>query len=137
MSFDEAISCLNINGNFDGIGHVITEDSGEVWIDLNHVRNPDTGNILPWAAAVISAAGSYTGYHRSGDGVHIGLRRMLPESCSFNPGYGQSHAEFMIQGRYFTITGKTLESSADDLVEYQAGIDSAYNYIQARKALAS
>src|SRR5262245_34588083 len=34
---------------FDGFGVVLTEAAGLVFIDLDHVRDPETGDVDPWA----------------------------------------------------------------------------------------
>jgi hypothetical protein len=59
------------NGAADGIGFVLT-DTDIAAIDLDHCRDPLTGEIDPWAQEVIDmAAGAYVELTVSGTGVRV------------------------------------------------------------------
>jgi hypothetical protein len=59
------------NGAADGIGFVLT-DTDIAAIDLDHCRDPMTGEIDPWAQEVIDmAAGAYVEITVSGTGVRV------------------------------------------------------------------
>ena len=47
-SFDKALSTYQL-GNIDGIGLALTEKNGIVGFDLDDCRDPETGEIAPWA----------------------------------------------------------------------------------------
>ncbi|MGA7078890.1 MAG: AAA family ATPase [Terriglobales bacterium] len=62
-----------------GVQYVVQKDSGFVFIDLDGVRNPDTGDIDAWANALIEQMDSYTEISASGKGFHIVCRGSLSE----------------------------------------------------------
>src|SRR6202030_840559 len=97
------------NGSFpyDGLGFAL-QDSGIVFIDFDHVRNPESGEIAPWASAIITALDSYTEVSPSGDGVHVYALGKLPgkgAKLEFSDG---SALEMYDSGRYTTITGSQI-----------------------------
>ncbi len=58
----------------DGIGFVFSDDDNIIGVDLDHVRDPASGAIKPWALGVIEALQSYTELSPSGTGFHVTLR---------------------------------------------------------------
>jgi len=115
----DAIAALE-DGKADGIGFVLGD--GIVGIDLDKVRDPDTGTLTPEATAVITALNSYTEVSPSGTGVHILLYGTLPPG-----GRRKGPTEMYCNGRYFTLTGrhvagtpKTIEERSDALARVHA-----------------
>ena len=53
-----------------GIGFVFTAADPYVGIDLDHARDPATGDIAAWAHAVLASLDTYTEVSISGTGVH-------------------------------------------------------------------
>ena len=105
------------DGKADGIGFV--PESGLVGIDLDHCRNPQTGDINPGAMKIVNHANSHTEITVSGEGLRIFLRAQMTTTgrraagIEIYPGGG---------GRYFTTTGihltgtpTTIESRQDEL----------------------
>ena len=71
-SFDQALKAYQQPGNhFDGIGFAITEENALCGIDLDHCRNPDTGDIEPWAQAIVDRIQTYTEVSPSGTGLRL------------------------------------------------------------------
>src|SRR5271154_324961 len=72
-SFEQCLKpcCACGNGHHfeDGIGFMLA-GSGKTFIDFDHVRNPETGEIMPWAAAVIGELKSFCEVSPTGTGVH-------------------------------------------------------------------
>ncbi len=120
--FDEAVNAIGKtatvkgkSGTVEGIGFVFRPkkgtDTGICGIDLDHIIDPNTGEINAAALEIIQAMDSYTEYSPSGTGVHIYY-------------YGANHPEWKnkIEGalgictclemyqtaRYFTVTGKVF-----------------------------
>lgn len=118
-SFATALAGLtSSNGSFpyDGLGFAL-QGSGIVFIDFDHVRNAETGEIAPWASEIITALDSYTEISPSGDGLHVYALGKLPEKAAgiereFSDG---TRVEMYDTGRYTTITGAPLANSPDDL----------------------
>ena len=61
-----------------GFQRWIDPKEGFIYIDLDHVRKPDTGEVEPWAQAVVDEIDSYTEVSASGTGFHIVCRGELP-----------------------------------------------------------
>ena len=119
------------NGEGDGVGFVLT-GTDIVAIDLDHCRDPATGEIDSWAQAIIDkAAGSYVEITVSGTGLRV-----------IGTGAGeQPHTNFRIEGRdgakieiyrgavrYITVSGlqigrcialPKIDAVIDDLVAQQ------------------
>lgn len=89
-------------GRYAGVGRVISKDGGLVGIDLDHVRNPHTGQIDNWAWEILESLDSYAEVSPSGKGVKIWVRAELERSHK-KPGL-----EIYRGGRYFTVTGQIL-----------------------------
>jgi predicted P-loop ATPase len=91
-------------GSFDGIGFVTSERDPYVLIDLDHVLDPNTGDIAaPWANKIIQVAQAENAYIETsptGTGLHIIGRG--PQGFA---GTKRNDAEIYCRGRYFTITG--------------------------------
>lgn len=102
----DAVSALGKPGGldeYDGIGFVFSPDDPYVGIDLDHCRNPGTGEIQEWAAAIIRQLNGYAEVSPSGTGVHIIVRGSLPEG-----GRRKGQIEMYDRGRYFTVTGRVI-----------------------------
>jgi putative DNA primase/helicase len=91
-------------GTVDGIGFVFARKNRLVGVDLDRCRNPETGVIDEWALDMIRVFRTYTELSPSGTGVHIIGGGTLP-----GPGVKTAQVEMYDTGRYFTMTGHTLE----------------------------
>ena len=67
-------------GSFDGIGFEFATGGGIVGIDLDHVVDPETGEVQPWALEIEQRMGSYTEYSPSGSDLHIFVQGDIPSS---------------------------------------------------------
>jgi primase-polymerase (primpol)-like protein len=104
-------------GVYDGVGFVFKKGGGIIGIDLDGCRNPDTGDIAPWAKKIIDQFNSYTEVSPSGTGIHIFVKGKLPTEVS---GWKKhfDHPEFVPSkkpaieiyqhSRYFTFTGQEI-----------------------------
>lgn len=105
-TYDEAVyrwkNCEN--GGIEGIGFEFS--NGYSGIDLDKCRNPETGEIEPWAREIIDQMKSYTEVTPSGTGLHVLLKGTLPQG-----GRRKSNLEMYDKGRYFTVTGQHLEGT--------------------------
>ena len=54
---------------FDGIGFVLLPENQLTGFDLDHCRNPKTGEVKPWAQAIIQQAPTYWEASPSGTGL--------------------------------------------------------------------
>jgi putative DNA primase/helicase len=88
---------------FDGIGFVTSETDPYLLIDLDSAVNTDTGEIAPWAAAIIAKAkaeGAYIETSPSGTGFHI-----IGRGEQLAKGLKRNKAEIYSSARFFTMTG--------------------------------
>jgi hypothetical protein len=87
-------------GRYAGIGRVITPPY--VGVDLDDVRDPETGAITDAALDIIRYFDSYSEVSPSKTGVKLWIRATLPR------GYVRPGLEVYPSGRYFTVTGLLL-----------------------------
>lgn len=84
-----------------GVGFMLGD--GIVGVDLDHVRDPESGVLQRRAQEIISELNSYTEVSPGGTGVHILCRGVLPPG-----GRRHGHREMYSAGRFFTVTGDRL-----------------------------
>ncbi len=104
-------------GEVQGAGYVL--QLGEVGIDLDECRDPNTGEIAPWAADIISQINSYTEISPSGTGIRIICKGELP------PGGRRKGSVEMYDytsPRYLTITGHHVDGTPRDVENREAEI---------------
>jgi putative DNA primase/helicase len=93
----------------NGIGFVFSGDDNIIGVDLDHVRDPVTGSVKPWAGGVVDALQSYTELSPSETGFHVVLRGTKPPGSQCNLRFDpvtREGFEIYSTARYFTITGK-------------------------------
>jgi putative DNA primase/helicase len=103
-TFEEAVDALETKpGRYSGIGFVFCSGDPYTGIDLDHVRDPDTGDLAEWAVAIIDTfEDAYKEVSPSGRGVHIITRGKVKEPRKI-PGL-----EIYSMERFFTVTGRVL-----------------------------
>ena len=89
------------SGHATGIGFVLGD--GIMGIDLDAVRDPDTGTLEFAAQAIVDRLNTYTEVSPSGTGVKLLLRGTVPQGRK-RPADGLD-VEIYPSARYFTITG--------------------------------
>jgi putative DNA primase/helicase len=107
----------------DGIGYVLIEADEIVGFDFDHCRNPDTGEIDPWALELIHRLNSYTEVSPSGTGLRTWTRGTFTD-----PKQGRKRGDLeMYRGeRYLTLTGCHLEDTPPTIERRQEAIDAIY-----------
>jgi hypothetical protein len=90
-------------GDYDGIGFVVSEDNEIIGIDLDHCRDPQTGEVEPWAHEIIKSIASYSEISPSGTGVRTFVIANLP------PGRRKKgDIELYDSKRFLTVTGHVI-----------------------------
>ena len=72
-------------------------------IDLDHVVDPHTGEVQPWALEIVQRLDSYTEYSPSGTGLHIFVHGDIPDAGrkkTINKDTGEA-VEMYREKRYF------------------------------------
>jgi putative DNA primase/helicase len=99
-TFSEALAACK-TGGYCGLGFVFSSGDPFTGIDLDRCRDPETGEIEPWAQKVIDRAGGYAEASPSGLGVHIIVRGKAPNGR-------RGRIECYSSERFFTVTGEAL-----------------------------
>jgi hypothetical protein len=123
-TFTDALAAYR-RGGCDGIGFVLhpASDTSEqfVGIDLDGCRDPETGEVEPWAREIVATLRSYTEASATGTGLRIFLRATLPPG-----GNRKGNFEVYDRGRYLTVTGHVLEGEPRTIEHRQAELDQVH-----------
>jgi len=112
---DKAAHCRSLDHlltrpNCEEVQRVVMKDEGFIFIDLDHVRDAETGETEPWALNVIETLDTYTELSRSGTGYHLVCRGTLDED--FNAGGAPSQIEIFSgnrQNKLMSLTGAAFD----------------------------
>jgi hypothetical protein len=109
-SYQDAVAAVAA-GEADGIGFML-KDASVGAVDLDHVRDPDTGQLVGWAAALSAEAdGAYREPTVSGGGLRlIGVARgsEIHRKFTFDRATGAGVELYRNCARYITISGLQL-----------------------------
>jgi len=108
-SFSAALEAMERH-KYDGIGFVL--DNGWAGLDIDHCRDPRTGELAPWSTDLITPfeGGAYVEASPSGTGVHVIGRGRVPGDRR-KTAYGGGAVEMYHSGRFFTVTADVLRAS--------------------------
>ena len=127
-TIDQALEQI-IRGRATGVGFVF-HGGGIVGVDLDHCRNPETGEIEPWAADIVKELDSYTEVSPSGTGLHIIVEGKKPGGLC-----RRGEVEIYDHDRYFTYTGWHLDGTPREVQRRQVELEQVYReHLQARDA---
>jgi putative DNA primase/helicase len=92
---------------FDGFGVALVESANLTFIDLDHVRDPETDELEPWATRMVETFDSWTVISVSGSGLHILCSGRLPDLGLVNylDGDPDQKIEVYSTGRFAYLTG--------------------------------
>jgi putative DNA primase/helicase len=110
------------HGGWDGLGFVFSAADPYTGVDLDACRDPQTGEIAPWAWEIVEALRSYTEISPSGRGLHILVKAALPDHV----GRKQGAVEIYDHQRYFAVTGERLAGTLPTIEERQAEVLALY-----------
>jgi hypothetical protein len=128
-------SAVEAVGRFkgEGVGFVFTDSDPYTGIDLDDCRDPQTGEIQPWARDIVQALHSYTEISPSQQGVKIWVRGKLAAGKRNRTALEAGEVEIYSRDRYFTVTGQQLPGTPDTIEERQAALTSLHARIFASK----
>jgi hypothetical protein len=118
VTFSVALAAYS-KGGFDGIG-VVLRDVNIVAFDLDHCRDPQTGELERAARRLIDLAGSYCEITPSGTGLRIIGQGIGPELHRKQPvpgANGMSVETYRACPRFITISGNMLPGSVESLAD--------------------
>ena len=104
-TFSEALATYERGEpHYDGIGFVFCSADPYVGIDLDGCRDPESGEVAPWAQKIIDRVKEgYVEISPSGTGIHI-----IVEGVVRGGGMRKGPIEMYARDRFFTITGRPL-----------------------------
>lgn len=122
--FPEAAAYLLRMRNMDGLGFRL----GEGWagVDLDGCVDTETGEIHPWASAIVERLNSYTEVSPSGTGLKIFLVAEAESARHKTTDVPIKAIEVYTTGRYFTVTGHHLGSTPLDFGERTPELTALY-----------
>jgi len=95
-------------------------DDGIIFIDLDDVRDPETGALHKTAIELLESAGSYAQVSVSGTGIHIFLEGKLPDNVSTiqqeleeNAAFPKAEIEVYDKDRLVAMTGDHVEDTPE------------------------
>lgn len=100
----------------DGVGFVVHDEDLVVGIDLDDCRDPDTGDLEPWAEELLDEVPTYAEISPSGTGHRLFGFGFVPDGGTRSGVDGaEGHLEMYETGRYLTVTGHANDDSPDDV----------------------
>jgi putative DNA primase/helicase len=120
----EYATAARVAAHYDGVGFVVTEEDPYCGVDLDHCRNPETGHMAPWAAAIVRRLRSYSEVTPSSAGVRVWVRGTLPPG-----GRKRGSVEMYDDGRYFTVTGAHLPGTPTTIEARQAELERVHHQV--------
>jgi len=127
-SFEKAVGFSELHG-CPGLGFFFSKEDPYVGIDLDGCRNPETGEIEPWAQEIVQRFNSYSEISVSGKGLHIVAKGELP-----GRGKNQGGIEIYDDRHYFAMTGCLLSGSNPAIENRQDVILEFYSRLQGEQA---
>ncbi|MBX9656391.1 hypothetical protein K2Y11_22475 [bacterium] len=134
-SFEEAYATYLVHDDVEGIGFVFAAFDGLVGIDLDNCRDPETGEIKPWAQRIITTLASYAEISPSLTGVkgfargnlQPGVRHRMVLGTDGRPApkgsSGDGEIEVYNNARFFTITSQRLDEASASIEDRQEELD--------------
>ncbi|MGY3615698.1 VapE domain-containing protein [Bradyrhizobium sp. USDA 10063] len=133
-SFDAALTAFNA-GYGDGIGLALRDTDLGVF-DVDHCRDPQTGELLPDARILVNQAASYTEITPSDSGLRIITKATGPKvhrRQAIPNANGMVIETYRRCERYITITGDALPGVPDQIVNGDILLDQTVARLDALK----
>ncbi|MGE3160405.1 MAG: hypothetical protein AB7K78_27270, partial [Xanthobacteraceae bacterium] len=112
-TFDEAVARAQTDPSVEGIGFTLVEDDDIYGVDFDHVIDPATGAMLPFAAEIVAKGETYCERSPSGTGLRMLARGKLGAAIKEDA----ANVEAYECWRYMTVTGDKLDGAPDEIRE--------------------
>jgi len=127
-------------GKCEGIGFVFSRGAAITGIDLDHCRDPSTGEIDVWAKTYLDRLNSYSEISPSGTGLHVLVRASegIPKTgedggrkkALKGDGYRPDAAiEMYSAKRFFTMTGDVIDEYPRSVEDRQDVLQTIYSEV--------
>jgi primase-polymerase (primpol)-like protein len=122
---------LSHRNGHTGVGFSLAGADGILFLDLDKVRDPHTGEVKPWAQKFLSELNSYTETSPSGTGFHAFAFGSLPSGHQTEWNFADgSTLELYSTGRFATFTGLRVCELAAEVEERAEKILDLYTRAQ-------
>jgi hypothetical protein len=111
--------------SIDGVGFVFSDSDPYCGIDLDGCREFRSGELAPWARAVLRELDSYAEVSPSKTGIHVIVKARLAEE-----GRRWGSIEIYDRGRYFTMTGVRAPEAARQIQNRQKALEALLPALQ-------
>jgi hypothetical protein len=129
VTYDQAVANIG-RLRLDGIGFVLLKGDGLIGGDLDRCRDPETGEIVAWAKAIIDFGETYFEVSRSGTGLRFWAQGEIDHATKYDP----AGVELYESGRYLTFTGRHIEGTSFDVRPAPKTIAALLAHIEDTKA---
>lgn len=119
-SFEQCLAAHRNGRQFNGIGFVFTDSNGLTGIDLDHHRDPQTGELDEFAKTIVARLDSYTEASQGGAGVHIIARGVIPSDKGKRD--AKQGVEMYSTARFFVMTGRHLDGTPATVQRRQSAV---------------
>lgn len=107
-SLDYLIENREAPKNGGGYQRYVDKAEGFTYVDIDKARNPETGEVEPWAEELIEWLDTYCEVSASGTGFHIVARGTLPEDFHVDPNQVEIYCG-NIPNKLLALTGDVFE----------------------------
>lgn len=128
-SFGSAVGFHDRTGtDTDGVGFVVGDEGVVMGVDLDDCRDPDTGELEPWAETVVDEISTYWEASPSGTGLRAFGLGFLPDGGTrADIEDAEGHIEMYDTGRYLTVTGHQLDDAPPTVEQVNSSVDSVHS----------
>jgi hypothetical protein len=128
-TFDEALAYYRAHrSTIDGIGYVFSEDDPFAGVDLDDALPPSSLDLRDWAVPFVHRLKSYGEVSPSRTGIKI-IGRGKKKGTRCKRAFDDHEVEIYDRGRFFVITGIPFPGSPISVLDFQAGLDWAYDRV--------
>jgi putative DNA primase/helicase len=127
-TFEHAVEAHRKSSLWSGIGFVFSPDDPCCGVDLDDSIDPATGDFKPWAKTIIERLNSYCEISPSGVGVKLFLVATKP-GARCRKGYEDGEVEIYDQERFFTVTGRRVDTISAEIEDRQEALVELYHQV--------
>jgi putative DNA primase/helicase len=111
----------------DGVGYVVHEDDTVLGVDLDDCRDPETGDLEPWAEDLLEDVPTYAEVSPSGTGLRLFGLGFVPDGGNRGDvADGDGHLELYDTGRYLTVTGHHIADTPEGVEQVNDEVDDVH-----------
>ena len=114
---------------FAGVQRWIDPAEDFTFVDLDRVRNPDTGDVEPWAQTLIAELNTYCEISASGKGFHIVARGKLERDYHKDPDQVEIYSGHT--NKLIAVTGNTYNFAS--IEDWQSELDALLARVEKRE----